>query len=69
MVKLCEWKNYGIRHYRALSTDFTTGWDISKYPLNNGDEVYCMDNQSVWLADEENRKLINQSDGSEIVWM
>ena len=67
MLKLVRWNEYGIREYRGLSTDMNNG-NCNKVDKENGDEIYCMDNQNVWLADEENRQWINQDDGSVVAW-
>ncbi len=62
--------NSGLpRHYRGISSDVIKGGGCTKVEKTNGDEIYCMDNQQVWMADEENKQWINQSDGSVVSWM
>ena len=68
MLKECSNAGDKHRHYRGLSNDVVPGGQCCEVPKENGDEIYCMDNQTVWLADEENKQWINQSDGSVVAW-
>ena len=69
MIALLTLMNKGLpRHYRGLSSDVVDNGNCTRVEKSNGDEIYCMDNQEVWMGDEENQQWINQSNGSVVAW-
>ena len=43
--------------------------NCNKVVKENGDEIFCMDSKTVWLADAENKQWISQKDGSVVPWI
>ena len=55
-----------ITQYRGIQSDVVAGGNCYKLDASNGDEIYTMDTQKVYMYDEENRKWRDQEDGSEV---
>lgn len=68
MISLANRDNY-INHFRGLKADVTANkhlpnaigiMESTGVKLDNGDELYCMDNGDTYLYDEENQVWIKQ---------
>ena len=68
MLKDCSNAGDRYRSYRGIDSDMQNG-NCNKVVKENGDEIFCMDSKTVWLADAENKQWISQKDGSVVPWI